>query len=418
MPKVVFVNEHRIVDVPAGKSQDPGPRARHQPAPRTLPGRELRILRSLRNVPGLGARIRRGQHQREEPPREMAGMRGERRLSCQVKILGDVEVTTMAGGDNRLRAPRPIAAPPQPTIDPYGEAQSRSTPLPPPSSSLDIRGSRHRHTRADQTDGDARRRNDRRRRSGRGRRVRQGRKAERGSRGRHGGRRHHRRWPDGLRPARSLLPRRARALLCSSEVFREPKLRARPPESWARKPKPTELAPSSISRERASPFIPRGRKSCERPPESMSASARAACFTSRIATPLARSPSCRSRVAKAGGLALEYLDAAGVYREEPSVTAKATSAIHFENDGRIDPPIFSRPCTSQRRRPERASGRASTCERSTSRNGGARGVILEDGTRIAAGRVVLAAGSWSTLVAGVPLASTATFAPRAARSSS
>jgi hypothetical protein len=35
-----------------------------------------------------------------------------------VQILGDVEVTTFAGGDSRLRAPRPIAAPPRPTIDP------------------------------------------------------------------------------------------------------------------------------------------------------------------------------------------------------------------------------------------------------------------------------------------------------------
>jgi hypothetical protein len=28
-----------------------------------------------------------------------------------------VEITTFAGGDGRLRAPRPIAPPPQPTID-------------------------------------------------------------------------------------------------------------------------------------------------------------------------------------------------------------------------------------------------------------------------------------------------------------
>jgi hypothetical protein len=48
---------------------------------------------------------------------KFAGMRGLRRLSCQVKIQGDVEITTFAGGDGRLRAPRPIAPPPQPTID-------------------------------------------------------------------------------------------------------------------------------------------------------------------------------------------------------------------------------------------------------------------------------------------------------------
>jgi hypothetical protein len=47
----------------------------------------------------------------------IAGTRGERRLACQVEIHGDLEVTTLAGGDDRLRAPRPIAAPPRPTVD-------------------------------------------------------------------------------------------------------------------------------------------------------------------------------------------------------------------------------------------------------------------------------------------------------------
>jgi hypothetical protein len=49
---------------------------------------------------------------------KFAGMRGLRRLACQVKVLGDVEITTFAGGDGRLRAPRPIAPPPKPTVDP------------------------------------------------------------------------------------------------------------------------------------------------------------------------------------------------------------------------------------------------------------------------------------------------------------
>jgi hypothetical protein len=49
---------------------------------------------------------------------KIAGMRGLRRLACQVKVLGDVEITTFAGGDGRLRAPRPIAPPPNPSTDP------------------------------------------------------------------------------------------------------------------------------------------------------------------------------------------------------------------------------------------------------------------------------------------------------------
>ena len=86
MPKVVFVNEHRIVEVPPGKN-----------------------LKSLALELGIN------------PHREFFrgvncgyfGMCG----TCQVKIQGDVEITTFAGGDGRLRAPRPIAPPPQPTID-------------------------------------------------------------------------------------------------------------------------------------------------------------------------------------------------------------------------------------------------------------------------------------------------------------
>jgi ferredoxin len=119
MPKVVFVNEHRIVEVPAGKNL------------KTLalelginPHREF--FRGL-NCGHLGlcgtcqvwVRDEHAGSTNEPNLREkMAGMRGQRRLSCQVQILGDVEVTTFAGGDDRLRAPRPIAPPPNPTLDP------------------------------------------------------------------------------------------------------------------------------------------------------------------------------------------------------------------------------------------------------------------------------------------------------------
>jgi ferredoxin len=118
MPKVVFVNEHRIVEVPSGKNL------------KTLalelginPHREF--FRGVNCgffglcgtcqvwVHEAGSGGTNAKNLREK----MAGMRGERRLACQVQILGDVEVTTTAGGDNRLKAPRPIAPPPNPTMD-------------------------------------------------------------------------------------------------------------------------------------------------------------------------------------------------------------------------------------------------------------------------------------------------------------
>jgi ferredoxin len=119
MPKVVFVNEHRIVEVPQGKNL------------KSLalelginPHREF--FRGV-NCGYLGmcgtcqVWVKEGASGATNPlnlREKMGGMRGLRRLACQVKILGDVEITTFAGGDGRLRSPRPIASPPRPTIDP------------------------------------------------------------------------------------------------------------------------------------------------------------------------------------------------------------------------------------------------------------------------------------------------------------
>jgi ferredoxin len=125
MPKVAFVNEHRIVEVPRGKNL------------KALaielgvnPHREF--FRGL-NCGYLGlcgacqVWVRPAAKDALAPPNfreRMAGMRGERRLACQVRILGDVEVTTMPGGDDRLRAPRPIAPPPRPTVQPEAKRKA------------------------------------------------------------------------------------------------------------------------------------------------------------------------------------------------------------------------------------------------------------------------------------------------------
>jgi glycine oxidase len=106
---------------------------------------------------------------------------------------------------------------------------------------------------------------------------------------------------------------------------------------------------------------------------------------------------------KQAGLELEYLDAAGVHRKEPWVTPRATSAVHFAHDGRVDPAVLLKAVHIAAAKAG-ASFRSGAYVRSVDVDSGvARGVILEDGTRITATQVVLAAGSWSTLVAGVPL---------------
>jgi len=119
MPKVVFVNEHRIVEVPPGKNlKSLAVELGINPHREFFRGVNCGYLGMCgtcqvwvkEGAPGSTN----GLNLREK----FAGMRGQRRLSCQVKVLGDVEVTTFAGGDGRLRAPRPIAPPPSPLIDP------------------------------------------------------------------------------------------------------------------------------------------------------------------------------------------------------------------------------------------------------------------------------------------------------------
>jgi glycine oxidase len=106
---------------------------------------------------------------------------------------------------------------------------------------------------------------------------------------------------------------------------------------------------------------------------------------------------------KEAGLALEYLDAAGVHQKEPAISERATSAVHFADDARIDPPLLLKAVHIAAGKAG-ATFRSGVYVRSVDVDGEvARGVILEDGTRITAGRVVLAAGSWSTLVAGAPI---------------
>lgn len=106
---------------------------------------------------------------------------------------------------------------------------------------------------------------------------------------------------------------------------------------------------------------------------------------------------------RGAGLELEELDAAGVGRLEPSVSAMACYGVHFAEDGRVDPPLLLKALHIA----AAAAGarfQSGTYVRSVDVvDGQVRGVKLEDGTRIASAQVVLAAGSWSTLVEGVPL---------------
>lgn len=104
------------------------------------------------------------------------------------------------------------------------------------------------------------------------------------------------------------------------------------------------------------------------------------------------------------GLVVESLARARLAALEPAISPAFAFAERFPDDAQVEP-----------RRLLRALAVAATLAGVTYQSGTqarrivveserACGVALEDGTRIDAGHVVLAAGSWSTLVEGAPLA--------------
>ena len=119
MPKIVFVNEHRIVEVPEGKNLKAlALELGINPHREFFRGLNCGYLGLCGTCPVWVKELLPGAVSGRNFREKIAGTRGQRRLACQVRILGDVEITTIAGGDSRLRAPRPIAASPRPTVDP------------------------------------------------------------------------------------------------------------------------------------------------------------------------------------------------------------------------------------------------------------------------------------------------------------
>ena len=97
------------------------------------------------------------------------------------------------------------------------------------------------------------------------------------------------------------------------------------------------------------------------------------------------------------------LDAAAVRAVEPALADSVRGAVHFPADARVDPPALLK---ALRIAAERAGARFQSgayVRRVVVEADRARGVSLEDGTAIPAGHLVLAAGSWSTLVGGTAL---------------
>jgi len=107
------------------------------------------------------------------------------------------------------------------------------------------------------------------------------------------------------------------------------------------------------------------------------------------------------------GLAVQKIEKEKLHVLEPKLDPKAAFALHFPEDGQVDPPLLLRALYIAAAQAG-VSFRSGAYVRAVAAEAGVvRGVVLEDGTRVVSDRVVLAAGSWSTLVEGVPLESSA-----------
>jgi hypothetical protein len=112
MPKVTFVNEHRIVEIESGRKISDV-------------AAELGIAVCRETFAGTGIGNYtvwvKGPEGCVSPPgfmEKLRGIQGWKRYADKARILGDVEIFTQAGLSDRLRAPRPVAAAPTPKTDP------------------------------------------------------------------------------------------------------------------------------------------------------------------------------------------------------------------------------------------------------------------------------------------------------------
>ncbi len=111
MPKVTFVNENRTIEVQAGRKVSDV-------------AAELGIAVCREEFAGTGIGNYtiwvKGPDGCVSAPsfwEKLRGVRGWRRLANKTRILGDVQIYTQAGLPDRLRAPRPVTAPPTPKTD-------------------------------------------------------------------------------------------------------------------------------------------------------------------------------------------------------------------------------------------------------------------------------------------------------------
>lgn len=104
---------------------------------------------------------------------------------------------------------------------------------------------------------------------------------------------------------------------------------------------------------------------------------------------------------RAAGLRFERWSEERLGREEPALAGG--EALFFPDDAQVEPSRLMRALEIAAARAGVEVRRGAHVRRVVVEDGRARGVVLEDGSRLDAPSIVLAAGSWSTLIEGVPL---------------
>jgi glycine oxidase len=101
----------------------------------------------------------------------------------------------------------------------------------------------------------------------------------------------------------------------------------------------------------------------------------------------------------ASGLRAELVDGAALREIEPELSSEITCAVHYPDESQVDPPSLLRALVAALGRARVTMRSGVTVERLVVENDRCVGVRLEDGD-LRADAVVLAAGSWSSLVPG------------------
>jgi glycine oxidase len=111
---------------------------------------------------------------------------------------------------------------------------------------------------------------------------------------------------------------------------------------------------------------------------------------------------------KRAGLAAELLDARGARAVEPALSDRVNVAAHFPDEAQVDPPVLLRALVAAAARRPRVTIRSGVTVRGLIVEAGrCAGVRLDEpssrgGGELRADATVLAAGSWSSLVPGLP----------------